>query len=247
MKKKQHLSFSGYNGYLKCPQKQYALDTGKFVFETTQAMIAGKYLEHLLCPKDLPVPEGVLTQKGEPYAWAKTMSEAAERILANKFLKSFLVGKKQVEITFKLNGINWISIPDVVDYKSGKIVDIKKTKSINEWSYSQEHGTRVPFWTERNYFLQLAIAQEAVFAETGKRFDCYLLAVSAETPSQIAPIKFEQADLDYEIDNLLYAQGTVYHQRSRGKNLWYCGECEFCRANKPPEVIVARRFANESN
>lgn len=233
-----HVSFSAIKGYLRCPARQYALDQGDFIWETSQAMLEGQYLEALLC--DSVPPEGVLKKNGEPYAWSEKVRTAAMKAKKSPLVMEYLEGAQQLRREFMLDEVKWVTIPDIVNHEKKRIVDIKKTKSIEEWSYSAEYGTRVPFYTDFDYWLQLGIAQMA-FPD----YDCFLLAVSMETPADIQVLQLDNNDMLDRVDQIRKVQDGILKMRMTGEGLTSCGKCDYCRKNQEVEIKEIRRFVDE--
>ena len=233
-KVKKHLSFSAFMGYERCEARQKALDDGIFEFPTTQGMLEGKYLESILCQE--PAPEGVLKKNGEPYAWAKGIEETAERMLQDNMITEYLNGKYQQQLDIKLDGVPWKVIPDIINHEKKRVIDIKKTQTFDP-KWSDTYHTKVPFWTEWNYFLQLAVPA----IHFG--YDAFLIAATSESPGNFDIFQFRQEDMLLAIDD---AKQTVKHKLAVRKGEIApvpCAACDFCRSVKHvTEIKEARRF-----
>lgn len=245
-KLKNHLSYSAAKYLDKCPAKQLAIDKGEFVIETSKGMLEGKYLEHKLCPSSTEAPEGIYKGDGSLYAHFAHIDSILNRVKKDTVIKGFLEGDKQVELKFKVNGVNWISIPDIVSHKNKRIVDIKKTKSITDQIWSNEYGTRVPFYTEYGYEKQAAIAREGIFQQTGEIYECYLIAISNEKPFGDYDIfKFRHEDLLNAMANMALRQKQMVEWRTGEVTAPRCEKCDYCKLTKKATIKTANLFEAE--
>ena len=232
---KDHLSFSAINGFMECEARQKALDDGLWEFKESQGMLEGRLLEAILCNDAYPA--GTTKKDGSLYAWAKGITETANRMKKDRLIEEFLLGEYQKKYEFEFDGINYISIPDIVNDKENRIVDIKKTTSLLP-QYSQKFGTRVMFYTERNYFLQLALAWHV----RGRKDRCYLMAATSENPGDFIIYELSMADMSIALDDVLIVHKHILDVRTGVTPPMRCEKCDYCRSTKIGQIAKAERF-----
>lgn len=231
---KEHLSFSAYRGLLECPAKQVARDKGEYVFETTQAMLVGKYAEAKLCGSELP--EGTLKGNGDPYAWTTNADETTGRMLNDTVIQEFLEGEQQAEFKFDYRGVNWVSIPDIINHERKRVVDIKKTANF-DLIWSKEYGTKVPFYTDRDYFLQLALPA----LHFG--YDAYLMVLTVEKPGNYDIIQLSEKDMRDSLETAICESEHLLKIRKEEIPATRCERCAYCRSTKKiTEIKEVQKF-----
>ena len=221
---KDHLSYSAYHWMKQCEAKQVAIDKGEWEIKPSTAMLNGQLFEALLCGQE--PPEGTLKKNGEPYAWASDTIELAERMKQDKLVQAFLQGQQQVHMTID----NWVSIPDIIDNQNKRVVDIKLVRDF-ESRYVEEYGCRVPFYAERNYYLQLALPA----LELG--YEAYLLAGTSESPGNFAIFHLPEANLLTALEDAKHNEKHLLAVRREEIEPTRCEKCDYCRATQKGRII----------
>lgn len=218
--------------FYDCQHRGLAIKTGKITESVTDALLVGSLIDSYFDSNleynkfILAHPEMFNAKTGElkaPFRQAEAMIKRAED---DSMFMDFMTGDKQTIWTGKIAGFPFRAKLDVYDGK--RIVDLKTTKSFAP-VYVEGEG-RMDFCTAYWYPLQMAIYQELVYQNTGKRLPVYLACISKETPPDLMIIEIPQKRLDTELSSLeeklplfdAITQGIVQPER--------CGRCDYCRA-----------------
>lgn len=231
----QYLDFVGHMGVRGCEAKAMAKLNGEWKDETTTAMLVGSYVDSYF--------EGTLEQFKEqnPDCFTKTKPiqlkapfKQAEKMIKrceqDEYFMNTLAGEKQVIMTAYLFGCEWkikmdSYIPDVA------IVDLKTSSEIHKSWNVQDHG-RVSFVEYWGYTLQLAIYQEVVFINTGKRLPCYISVVTKEDNPEIEVIYIDQQTLDHARNEIEMNMVSVLAVKNGESEPIRCEKCDYCKSTK---------------
>lgn len=158
-----------------------------------------------------------------------------KRIESDEMFMSFMSGQKQVIMTGIIDDIKFKIKMD--SYNPDKfIVDLKVMKDF-EKVWTDNFRSKVSFVEAYNYDIELAIFQEIVRQNTGKRLPCYLACITKEEPSDVGIFEIPQKNLDYALGlarrNLVRVkeilEGKVAPHR--------CEKCSYCRGTKKARIM----------
>lgn len=228
-----YLDYCGSVGKQGCEARAEAMRLGEWVEETTQAMLVGSYVdsffEGTLDKFKVDNPE-VFTQKGELKAQYKRAEKMIERCLKDDYFMATMSGEKQVIFTADMFGTRWCCkldsyIPDTA------IVDLKTTADLHKSWRVPEAGyvSCVEYW---GYTTQLAVYQEIVRINTGKRLPCYLSFVTKEDNPEICVVNVDQQTLDHALNEVKMNMPQVLAIRNGDLEPIRCEKCDYCKATK---------------
>lgn len=235
----EYMSVSQWKSFKKC--ESYALaeirgeiKTDKKCFQLGHYMHAwneGILNEHIEENKGL-----IYKKNGSKYEDYMRADLAINLMEKDLLVMKALEGQKEVIMTGEIKGVPWkIRIDNL---HSKRFSDLKYIKSF-ESIYDREQHKRVSFIEHWGYHIQMAVYQEIIRQNIGKRLEPLIVAVTKE----IVPNKaiFGQFEND-EMENLLNIVET-YQDRFVGiKNGEIepnsCEECEWCRRNKEINEIT---------
>ena len=136
----------------------------------------------------------------------KTGYAGARRIREIRVCSHLAATKKTPGAT--CHGVLFKCKVDVLNLEKGFFTDIKTTKDL-EPSWSKEHRTFMPFYENWNYWRQLAIYQELIFQNTGKKLQPFIAVSSKQKPYYFDVLEVAQYDdgsfqerLEHELDKL---------------------------------------------
>lgn len=232
-----YLSVSQFNSFLGCeaatiaelsgewePEKPAAFLVGSFVHAWCEGALSEFILEHPECfKKDM-------TLKAE----LKQAEEMIETLKGDPFAMHTLQGEKEVIMTADIFGVPWKISMDV--YVPGKrIVDLKTTKSIQELQWSADHGGRVSFIEQYEYFRQVAVYSEVERLSVGSEnwLDFYMVAVSKEKVPDKEVIELTDHDrLQVELAKIGAHMPRIVAVKSGRVEPFRCGRCSYCLSTK---------------
>jgi len=126
---------------------------------------------------------------------------------------------------------------DSLNLKKGYFTDLKFIKSIYDTFYDPEKGIRVNFIERYGYVLQMAVYQEILFQNVGKRLKPFIAAVDKEGLTGKIPNKeiiyFDQESLDAELELLITEKKRILDVwGSAPSTLSRCERCEYCKSTR---------------
>lgn len=247
-----YMSVSQYKSWLDCPARTLAELKDEYIEQPSDALILGSYVDQaLLSPDELAEemagnPDKYTTKSGKPRAFVETGNVMAERAKRDVIFMSALKGEHQVIFTFRLAGLAWKAMLDVVDPGANKICDLKTTRSIDELYWSEAHSAKVPFYEVHNYWLQLAVYRQAYKASFGSLPKLVLIAaISKEDPPDIAVVLFKDTRrFNYEIEAVKSNADKIAAWKDGSEPARRCERCGYCRETKKlSEISTATSHA----
>lgn len=203
--------------------------------ETTIPTVAASHPE--LVTKNGTWKSGALTKARElmPEAFECQVSlrsdydivaQCVEAVRAQPMLMEYLTGDHQTTVSGDIGGIQWKGKLDVFDRANKRIVDLKVMRDF------QRRGQAGSFVESFAYDRQLAIYRELVRQQYGIECECFIVAVSKETPCNVELIEIPAWRCDEIIADLETNAARiepVWHGKTPARG---CGVCDYCRATK---------------
>lgn len=228
------MSYSRFCRFLECE----ACAAANYYTPSTESQLVGSYVDAYFSGElnefKANHPE-ILTAKGELKAGFKKAEELIARIESDKNMMKLLNGEKQAIMSGVIDGVPFKIKMDSY-LKDDKIVDLKVMKDFNR-VWSDAFGGYTNFALAYNYDIELAIFQEIVYQNTGKRLKCVLACITKETPSDIGAFEIPQEALDKALE-------IVKHHLPRIKAILdgkiapnRCEKCAYCRETKKAVII----------
>lgn len=223
-----YFSASQIKAFKKCEAMAMAEIQGKYVRPASQALMVGSYVDAALTG-DLEQwlgehPE-VRKKDGSLKAEFVQAEEMVQRAKSDATFRKFMRGWHQTIMTADLFGVPFKAKFDVIS--KNRIVDLKTTRDMSP-VYLPGQG-RVDFATAWDWPLQMAIYQQIVYQNKGKKLPCYLAVITKETPADIAVIQIEQERMDAELAWLEQALPRFEAIKSGLIEPERCGQCAYCR------------------
>ena len=234
-----YCSKSQHDGFNTCEAATIGRLAGEWVDDKPIAFLVGSYV-HAWCEGTLSDfiaehPE-CFKRDGSLKSEFKQAEEMIRTLEADPFVMHTLDGEKEVIQTAEIDGIPFKSMFDV--YVPGKrIVDLKTTKSIRELQWSAEHGGKVTFIEQYNYFKQVAIYLEVERINAGRPegdwLDFYMVAVSKEKVPDKEVINLTDHDrVGVELAKIKADFPRIKAVKSGRVEPIGCGCCDYCRSVK---------------
>lgn len=229
----QYKDFMGSLGWRGCEAHAMAKLKGEWKDETTSAMLVGSYvdcyIEGTLEKFKERNPE-IFTKQGTLKAEFKHAEKIIERMEKDKLFMEHLKGEKQVWMIGELFGAKWkIKMDSYI--KDKVIVDLKVVKDINErfWVKDVGHTNFIEYW---GYDLQLAVYQEIVRQNTGKKLPCVIAVADKGKEPSIDLIQIPQWLMDDCINDIESNVKRIVELKEGKAEPIRCEKCDYCKATK---------------
>lgn len=229
-----------------CEYKLMKYLKGEYVQPTTDAMLLGSLVDHVLTEGGSIDSFGFLhpemySTRGKTAGGLKSAYTPAygmiEKCQNDKLFMQFLDGEHQRIFTGTLFGLKFKCKLD--SYVEGKcIADLKTVQSIRQKVWSDKLGKYTTFIEAYGYIRQLALYQEIVMQNTGTRLPCYILAVSKEAVPDIEVIYIDDETLHSALYGDEFNEGiaglcdTIRLLKAGEIEPTKCGKCDVCRTDK---------------
>ena len=231
---RNYFSVSQYKDFLKCPAMAMAKLTGEYEPDFGRALLLGSYVDEMLTGTEESVKKFIVEhmadlfkKNGDRYADVQQVDETILRIRKQPKMMEYLSGEHQVIMVGEIEGVPFKGKFD--SYKPGEfIADLKYLKSFRSPNLFENV---MDYW---GYPLQMAVYQELVFQNTGKRVPCYIVAATKETPAHLAVCEIDQFTMDRELEKVKrYA--PVFQKIKNGKvpaDRCEHYDCAFCTESR---------------
>lgn len=247
-----YMDCMGNMGNYGCEERCLATLDGLYEKENTTALLVGSYVDSYFegtLDKFAREHREIYTQKGELRSEYKKAERMIERAIQDDYFMRFMKGKKQEIMTGYFAGLWWkIKIDNLMINKNGEpigIVDLKTTaKPINQlWRTKDQMSVGfVEFW---GYDYQLALYQEIVRINTGKKLPTYLAVITKEEEPDIAIIGLQEESggnmfLDNALNEISAGAETFKQIITREIEPVRCNraDCMYCRRTKKIEKPI---------
>lgn len=241
----EYFSVSQYKDFLKCPAMAMAKLMGEYEPEYGRALLLGSYVDEMLTGTEGSIKNFIVEhmpdlfkKNGDRYADVQQADDTIVRVRKQPKIMEYLGGEHQVIMTGNILGVPFKGKFD--SYKEGEfLVDLKYLKSLRSPNLFENV---MDYW---GYPLQMAVYQELVFQNTGKRIPCYIVAATKEVPAHITVCEIDQATMDRELEdmkkNILRFQkiktGELPAERCESYECAYCTETKVVTEPVPYELI----------
>lgn len=212
--------------FLKCEAETMAKINGKWVEETSDALIQSSYIDEYfsgtLDKFKVEHPE-IFTQKGELRANYKQLDDIIAQAENDKKFMQYINGKHQVIMTGEIAGVP-IKIK-IDSFHEGKvIVDLKAIKDLKP-IWNEELKIKENFIDHYDYILQAALYQEIVRQNTGEKLRFVIAVLTKEKYSERALLKIPQELMDKKI---AFLEEYLPHIKELKDGIIQPTECEKC-------------------
>lgn len=226
------LSFTRFSKFMSCE----AAAAVNYKPEPTTAMLVGSYVDSYFSGELEDFKQkhpDILTKAGTLKSDFQKADEIIKRIESDPTMMYYMSGEKQVIMTGRIFGVKFKAKMD--SYKDGEfITDLKVMKDFQPvWT---GHG-KENFVEAYLYHVELAIFQEIVYQNTGKRLPCFICGITKETPSDVAIFQIPQAQLDMAMKLIEENIDRIEDILSGRVEPHRCETCEYCRMTKKARVL----------
>lgn len=235
----EYLSVSWYKKFITCEAAAMAELKGEFIPTPSQAMMIGSYVDSFF--------EGTLDEFKEqnPQIFKKDGTLKSDYIKAEKIIERVskdelfmkcMSGQKQVIMTGELFGANWkIKMDSYLPDEA--IVDLKCVRKLRDITF--KNGWKQSFIETWGYDLQLAVYQEIVRQNTGKKLPCIIAGVDKQDIPDLDCILIPEDQLKFQLDQLRCKMPHIIDVKNHNIEPVRCGHCDYCRATKKLERLIS--------
>lgn len=233
-----YFSVSQIKDFKRCEAYAMAKLQGEWVEDPTTPMLIGSYVDSYF--------EGTLAEfkNRTPQIFKKDGTLKADYIKAENIIQKVtkdelfmkcMSGKKQVIMTGELFGAKWkIKMDSYLPDEA--IVDLKVVQKLRDVTYKD--GWKQSFIEKWGYDLQLAVYQEIVRQNTGKKLPCIIAGVDKQEYSDMACILIPDDQLKFQLEQLEQIMPHIIEVKNHNVEAQHCGVCDFCRATKKLERLI---------
>lgn len=212
--------------FLKCEAETMAKINGKWVEETSDALIQSSYIDEYfsgtLDKFKVEHPE-IFTQKGELRANYKQLDDIIAQAEKDELFMKYINGKHQVIMTGEIAGVP-VKIK-IDSFHEGKvIVDLKAIKDLKP-IWNEELKIKENFIDHYDYILQAALYQEIVRQNTGEKLPFVIAVLTKEKYSERALLKIPQELMD---EKIAFLEEYLPHIKELKDGVIQPTECEKC-------------------
>ncbi len=229
----QYKALAGYMGRPSCEAKAIAELNGEWTREKTTALLVGSYVdaafEGTLATFKAQNPD-LFKKDGGLKAEYVRADEIINRIERDPLFMQYMSGEKQVIMTATMFGYEWKIKLD--SYHPDKaIVDLKVMATINKLEWLKDVGKLnfVDYW---GYDTQLAVYQEVVRLNTGKKLPCFIAVATKEPYPNIEILAVDQNKLDEALTEVESNIERVNMLKIGETKPVRCETCDYCKFTK---------------
>lgn len=235
----EYMSVSQYKNFLECPTKALALINEEYIPDNKESFLEGKLFENIVTGNETLFvskhPEMISSKgatAGQLKSNFKAVKNAADRFCEQRLFMNIIDRcEKQVILTGEINGVKVRGELDLFDKNTLDIYDIKCMSNFED-CWSKKEKAYVPWYYSYNYVLQLAVYQELVRQNFGKRGNTYLMAASKEKIPDIYGLEISQDLLDIELNEFRYYAPMFDDMKKGISKPSACNSCDYCKSIK---------------
>lgn len=235
------MSVSQFKNFMKCEAKTLAELKGDWKQETDNtALLVGNYVHSYFESEEAHEAfkeenKDQMYSKRKPHGLLKAYQVAEqmiERVEKEPLFNFLWQGKAEHITTGELFGVKWKGRIDKLNLDKGYFVDIKTTAQLDKRFFNKKYSGYVSFVEEYGYILQMAVYEQLLEKEFNQTFDGIIYAVTKETPSDVAAIKPDQRQLEFELTELERNINHIQKVKNGEVAPSMCGNCDYCREHK---------------
>ncbi|WP_281512255.1 PD-(D/E)XK nuclease-like domain-containing protein [Mammaliicoccus vitulinus] len=235
-----YMSFTRFSRFLKCEAAMAA----NYHEPNSISQLVGSYVDAYFSNEmDEFIEEhpDMYTKTGKLKSEFENANSIIERIKNDEQFMYYMSGKKQEIMTGVIDDLPFkIKMDSYIEDKA--IVDLKVMKNFSK-VYSDLFRSYVNFVEAYDYDIEMAIFQEIVYQNTGKRLPCYLACVTKEDPADIGVFEIQQDALDKALKIVKNNIPRLKQILNGEVEPHRCNVCSYCRQTKKVEKALSYEYA----
>ena len=238
----RYMSASQFKDFLKCPSCAMVKINEEWQQEKTTSLLIGSYIdayyEGTLDKFKEENPE-IFKRDGTLKSDYVKAEQIIERLNKDKLFSKYMSGEKQVIMTGEIENIP-VKIKVDSFHKDKAIVDLKIIKDFQPIWNGQEKQNFVEYW---GYDIQLAIYQEVIGQNTGKKLPTFLAVATKETVTDFNLLEVDNERLDAIMQQLVIPNIVIFDNIKKGQiEATRCEKCDYCKSTKVLDKIINYKF-----
>lgn len=230
-----YMSYSRFSRFLTCE----AAAAANYYPPSSTSQLVGSYVDAYFSQEldefKVEHPEIFNSKTGALKSDFLKAQNIIDRIESDEEFSRMLSGEKQVIMTGKIDDFPFKIKMD--SYKENEfIVDLKVMKDFKP-VWSEAYRSYQNFMIAYNYDIEMALFQEIVFQNTGKRLPTYIAAITKEDPSDIGIFEIPQNKLDYALNIIKHNLPRIKQIMNGEVAPHRCETCEYCKMTKKARIL----------
>lgn len=230
-----YLSYSRVSKFLACE----AAAAANFKTPSSPSQLIGSYVDAFFSEEmeefKSEHPEIFNSRTGELKADFLKANEIIKRIQSDEELMYYLSGEKQKIMTGKIGGVKFkIKMDSYLEDEA--IADLKIMRDFNR-VWSDAFNCYTNFIKAYDYDIEMAIFQEIVYQNTGKKLPCYIVAITKEEPSDVGIFEIPQDVLDEVMESVERYLKRIKKIMDGEVAPHRCEKCAYCRGTKKAQIM----------
>ena len=230
-----HFSYSRISRFIQCESAAIA----NYRPESSKAQLVGSYVDAFFSNEleefKREHPEIFNSKTGELKADYVKANDLIERIKSDEEMLYYLSGEVQKIMVGEIDGVLFkIKMDSYLENEA--IVDLKVMRDFAK-VWSDVFGRYTNFVKAYDYDIEMAIFQEIVYQNTGKRLPCYIVAITKETVSDVGIFAIPQSVLEDALDTVKRYLKRIKKIQNGEIAPHRCERCEYCRMTKKAQIM----------
>lgn len=230
---------------MTCEASAVAHLSGEYVRPDTNALTVGSYVHtafegveaHQKFIDDNS--ESIFKKRGSgKYADFEQADQMIDAIKRQKLAMFALKGEPEQIFSVHLFGTDWKIRTDVINHQTHRFADIKTCENIYKRFWDDKYDGWCSFVEHWGYVLQMAVYRRALKEITGDDYTPYIVAVSKESPPDVAVINFDPSRFEFELKYVEDHMKRILKLKSGEEEPIECGKCDYCRRSKMITKVI---------
>lgn len=241
---RDYLSVSQFKSFMQCEAATVAYLSGDYRPPDTNALLVGSYVHAALESQEahekfIEDHNGAIFKKrGGKYADFEQADEMIAAIRRQKLAMFALEGDKEQIFTADLFEAKWKIRVDSINHRAHRFSDIKTTQDLHKRYWSDKYDGWTSFIGAWDYLLQMALYRCVLQEATGYDYTPYIVAVTKESPPNVAVISFDPTRFDFEYEWIEDHMERILKVKAGEVEPIRCEKCDYCRRTKALETTV---------
>ncbi|KRM89808.1 hypothetical protein FC87_GL000324 [Fructilactobacillus florum DSM 22689 = JCM 16035] len=242
------MSKSIYWNFLQCEDAALAELNGEYRrFQDETPLLVGNYLHSFFESEEshqqfLDDHKKEIFKYGNPEKGMKKAFVDADKMINtlkdDPYFDAIYQGDKEVIVAGTIDGIKWKGKLDCLVLDRGLFLDLKTTQDLHKKYWNAQEHTYQNFAEIHGYILQMAIYQELVKQQFGKKIAPFIIAVSKQDIPDKGIYSIPQELMDDEMNKLIKKQDHIKNVIDGKEKPEACGRCAWCRSKKELTNII---------
>lgn len=174
----------------------------------------------------------VFKKRGGMYSEFEQAEAMIQAIRKQKLAMMALEGEKEQIFTAHLWGADWKIRTDSINHQAHRFGDIKTCQDIHKRFWDEKYDGWCSFVEHWGYVLQMAVYRRVLREVTDEDYTPYIVAVSKESPPNVAVIAIDPERMDFELEYVQSHISRILAVKSGEEEPRRCEKCDYCRRTK---------------